>query len=425
MASGLSLSELIKSRRQRRGWSLRQLANELDVTAAYVADLESRRRQPSSELLEKLARVLEIPNHELAVADVRLTGDLRDWVEARPELIGLLRSLKASEEPDMLIQRLARMIARRLKPKPVAARGFLLTWESELRAIAAEASAWSIETGGDLFGKWADVPTIFLASRAGPNAQRDHAHFRLDVDYLRTLSEVLAADWHLRYFGDWHSHHRLGLTRPSGGDQKRILNLGHRNKFPGMAEIIATMDDDRPDSTLRVHPWFYDLSTSEAGPYPMHLKVLPGISPVRESLLKQKLLPEQELFSWEKTGLSRIRIGADAAQPVLEPARDVDAATMENVLKHLSRALQAESQGNIERHHTSFGSVLAAKLRGHQYLALALGGTWPLPILEIHRLDRETGRTEVVDAPTNLSVLDIASVLAIYRREKADQGRNT
>ncbi len=56
----------------------------------------------------------------------------------------------------MLIQRLARLMSRRSPPKAPSA--VLLTWESELRAIAAEASAWSIETGGDLFGRWNDVP---------------------------------------------------------------------------------------------------------------------------------------------------------------------------------------------------------------------------------------------------------------------------
>jgi hypothetical protein len=70
----------------------------------------------------------------------------------------------------MLIQRLGRFINRRSKPQ--APRGFLVTGESELRAIAAEASAWSIETGGDLFGRWHDVPTVLLASKAGPAAKR-------------------------------------------------------------------------------------------------------------------------------------------------------------------------------------------------------------------------------------------------------------
>jgi hypothetical protein len=58
----------------------------------------------------------------------------------------------------------------------------------------------------------------------------------LDVDYLRQLSEVMAADWALRFFGDWHSHHRLGLSAPSGGDRRRIVSLTGRNQCTNTAE---------------------------------------------------------------------------------------------------------------------------------------------------------------------------------------------
>src|SRR5260370_30584537 len=136
----------------------------------------------------------------------------------------------------MLTAALALFVNRRYPPK--TPRGILVTWESELRAIAAEASARSIETGGDLFGRWTDIPTVLLATKAGPSAQRNNAHFRLDVDYLRQLSETLASDWALRYFGDWHSHHRLGLSSPSGGDQKRILTFSGLHIITGRAATI-------------------------------------------------------------------------------------------------------------------------------------------------------------------------------------------
>jgi len=157
------LAELVKARRSARNWSLRQLGTQIGVTPAYVADIEAGRRLPSSELKERLAAVLEIPMEELDAADSRLTPDLREWIEERPQLTVLLRSLRTMPESDMLIQRLSRLISRRSKPQ--APRGFLVIWESELRAIAADANAWSVETGGDLFGRWHDVPTVLLATR--------------------------------------------------------------------------------------------------------------------------------------------------------------------------------------------------------------------------------------------------------------------
>ncbi|MGH2619580.1 MAG: helix-turn-helix domain-containing protein, partial [Anaerolineales bacterium] len=252
------LPELIRSRRLARKWSLRQLGESVGVTPAYVADLEAGRRQPSAELQKRISAALEISTDELAQADARLTRDLRDWIEERPQLRSILRALRGSPDSDKLIQRLARFFSRRTRVDPPA--GFLVTWESELRAIAAEASAWSVETGGDLFGRWEDVPTVLLATKAGPNAQRDHAHFRLDVEYLRQLSEIMASDWALRYFGDWHSHHRLGLSAPSGGDRRRIASIANRNQFTSMAEIIVTLDDRPGEPIIRIHPWVYGLS---------------------------------------------------------------------------------------------------------------------------------------------------------------------
>ena len=414
------LAELIKSKRLARKWSLRELGAQIGVTPAYVADLEASRRLPSADLKAKLASALDIAAEELAAADLRLTADLKDWIEERPQLTAVLRSLRSSPEADMLIQRLARLMARRSPPKaPV---GMLTIWESEIRAIAAEASAWSIETGGDLFGRWNELPIILLASKAGPNAERNNAHFRLDVDYLRQLSEVLATDWALRYFGDWHSHHRLGLTSPSGGDQKRILSIAGRNQFTSMAEIIVTLEDTRDEPTIRIHPWLYDLSTERTGPLPMRLRVLPGVSPIRQALIARKALPEQELFAWEKISLSRIRVGSETAPPTLEAASDIDPTTRERTLSHLVDALEKASGETVERHPTGFGTIIVARLKGSEYLAIALGAAWPMPVLDVHRMNRTSGTTQPLRKPAGLVAADIPGIIKTFHFVKDSQG---
>jgi transcriptional regulator with XRE-family HTH domain len=407
------LGELIKSKRLARNWSLRQMGSEIGVTPAYVADIESSRRLPSTELRARISSVLGISLEELEAADDRISPDLREWIEERPQLTALLRSLRASPESDMLIQRLARFLNRRYPPK--TPRGILVTWESELRAIAAEASAWSIETGGDLFGRWHDIPTILLSTKAGPKAQRNNVHFRLDVDYLRQLSETLASEWALRYFGDWHSHHRLGLSSPSGGDQKRIRSLAARNEFPGMAEIIVTLEDTRTEPIVRIHPWHYDLSSDARGPQPLKVKVLPGISPIRQALLARRVLPEQEFFAWEKISLQRIRVGSDAAPPVLEPIADVDLATREKILAHLADALRQASGSPVEQHSTGFGTVLVARLHRTHYLGFALSAEWPMNVLEVHRLNRTDGSTQSIEAPAGLVAADIQGIVDVFR----------
>lgn len=410
------IGELVAAGRRERKWSLRQLANELGVTPAYVADLEADRRLPSADLMGRISAVLGISLENLAAADSRLAPELREWIEERPQLTALLRLLRNSAESDLLIQRLTRFINRRAPPQ--TPRGFLVTWESELRAMSAEAAAWSIETGGDLFGRWQDVPTVFLATKAGPAAQRDHAHFKLDVDYLRTLSETLAVSWGLRYFGDWHSHHRLGLSSPSGGDRRRIISIAHRNQFPAMCEIIVTIDESRGQSAIRIHPWLYDFTGDADKPLPLEIKVLPGISPVREALLSRRALPEQSLAAWEGTPIERVRIGAETAPPSLEPTRDVDGATRERVLQHVAEGLQQASGGPVEQHVTGFGCILVAPVDGPHHLAFALGSAWPMPILEVHRLNRETGSFDPIDHPTGLTALDVPRVIEVYNGMK-------
>ena len=407
------LGKLIRERRQARRWSLRQLGEKIGVTPAYVADLEAGRRSPGADLKERLATALDISTEHLAAADSRLMADLREWIEERPQLTAVLRSLQASPNSDRLIQRLSRFISRRSQTQ--VAKGFLVTWESELRAIAAEASAWSIETGGDLFGRWHDLPMVLLATKAGPAAQRDNTHFKLDVDYLRQLSDVMATDWALRYFGDWHSHHRLGLSAPSGGDRRRIIGLAGRNQFTNMAEIIVTLDGSQSEPLVRIHPWLYDLSSSDDVPLLMRVKVLPGLSPVRQALMTCKALPEQELHGWEKISLQRIRIGADVAPPTVEPASDVDSATRERVLAHAAEALAQESGEPIEHHTTGFGSILVAKIAEPDYFAVALGSAWPMPVLEVHLLNRSNGSTTPVESWAGLNALDIPGIIAAFR----------
>lgn len=294
----------------------------------------------------------------------------------------------------------------------------LTTWESELRAIAVETAAWTIETGGDLFGRWQGTPVMFLATKAGPKAQRSTAHFRLDVDYLRELSEPLAEDWSLRYFGDWHSHHRLGLLEPSSGDRRRIRQLGQRNQFSGMAEIIVTTEGAQQSPTVRIHPWFYDLAV-EGEPIAMNARVLAGCSPVRQALLARSSFPEQDLRAWESVPLERVRVGESLQPPNLEKAPEVDTTTRDRTLAHLAAALTEASGEPVEQHKTAFGQILVAKLEGQRHLAFAIDGKWPLSVLEVHRINRDEGTTEVVDAPAGLVAADVPGIIGAFRAGKA------
>lgn len=304
-------------------------------------------------------------------------------------------------------------VSRSLPGYPGHQQQRLITWESEVRAIAREATAWRVETGGDLFGFWDLTPVIYLATRVGPKAVRNTAHFRLDVDYVRKLSDVLAADWELRYLGDWHSHHRLQLREPSSGDRQRIQRLAARNAFPGMAEIIVTfLEGEVENLSVRLDPWIY----LQGGVLPTGsgLMIVPGVSPVREALVARGSLPEQELDRWVDLPASRV--------PSLEEprSRDEDAIT-NGLMKPLSvrlvaqacRVLEHAANGPVERHSSAFGVVLAAPAGPTELVAIAVGESWPCDILEIDWIDRDRRSSEAIDVarPANLLVPDELALL--------------
>lgn len=302
-------------------------------------------------------------------------------------------------------------------PVPVSsAPPVLITWESELQAVAEEAARWTVETGGDLFGLWGSSPTIYLATRTGPRAIRDQAHFRLDVDYLRTLSSVLAADWNLRYLGDWHSHHRLGLCGPSPGDRRRILGLAARNALSAMSEIIVTFDDDSQEApVIRIHPWIYTSTKSAPDPVMTSTTVLPGTSPLRETLVARGALPEQELERWSELPPMRVRIGSDCEPPALSSTAPPLAAISDRVLDHARLALQEASSGSVEYHATGFGAILAAPVDGKRLVGIAVSAAWPHAILEVDWIDRERQTTEPLSVARPRTLLVPRDVAALYR----------
>jgi hypothetical protein len=182
-----------------------------------------------------------------------------------------------------------------------------------------------------------------------------------------------------------------------------------------MTEIIVTLDDTRGEPIIRIHPWIYDLSSEDNTPLPLRVRVLPGLSPIRQALLARRTLPEQDLHAWEKISLQRIRIGSEATPPTVEPTSDVDSTTRERALAQLAEALGKESGSTVEHHTTGFGCILVAKLAEPYYLAFALGSAWPMPVLEVHRMNRADGSTEVIKCPTSLTAPDVPGILDVFR----------
>lgn len=92
-----SLGEAIRVLREQRRMTLRALAERVGVSAPFLSDIEHNRR--STDKLEAIAEVLEVPVEELRQLDGRVPPDLKEWLASHPGLVSLLRDLQTSGRP--------------------------------------------------------------------------------------------------------------------------------------------------------------------------------------------------------------------------------------------------------------------------------------------------------------------------------------
>jgi len=409
-----TLGKKIKQEREKNEISLRKFAEKLKISPAYLVDIEKNRRLPKGELLQKIADLLDIPVSDFDEFSPEIPKPVRDWLHDNPLVVKVLDFLRTTPAPEKALARLERSSVRQAPRKhPMA------IYESELQMIGLESSSWEMETGGDLFGVWGDIPVVYLASRAGPQAKREHTHFRLDVDYLIKLSSILEKDWGLRYFGDWHSHHSLGLEKPSSGDKGRIARLAEKNNFDHMAEFITTFTSKQEiDKQIVLHPYVYlDLPShtlTEAV-----LIVLKGVSPVRSALMAESSLPEQQLDSFSSFPTERIHIPDEPVGRVPGTEGSLTNQMSERLLARTVSKLASVSSGDLELHREPFGFVIVMPVNDREYVALALEKKWPHVLLQVDWINRESGSAEEIPIDTgDISALYPEQLKKIFSKVK-------
>lgn len=70
----LTVSDVIKDKRSKRGWSARYLSDLAGLSPSYVSKVESGRIKPSLEAFGKLARLLDFNDMEIAFIVKRIAG---------------------------------------------------------------------------------------------------------------------------------------------------------------------------------------------------------------------------------------------------------------------------------------------------------------------------------------------------------------
>lgn len=101
----LTLGEEIRRKRKELDIPLRKFAEKVDVSPAHMSDIENGNRNPSDELLVKIANILRTFVEELKKFDSRINPDVRKWAESHPSVGVMLRRLKDSgQDPEAMMK---------------------------------------------------------------------------------------------------------------------------------------------------------------------------------------------------------------------------------------------------------------------------------------------------------------------------------
>ena len=141
-----------------------------------------------------------------------------------------------------------------------------------------ELCAWvlrrpNIETGGDLFGLWANKYTAVIQLVLGPGkgCRRTSTSFYQDVNYLEKVGTHLTQKEGICHIGEWHSHHQLGLARPSGGDENTVWNNMPTYNLTRFVIFIANIDHSGQSYSVNVGCFLFEIDGNGK-----QLPVLPG-----------------------------------------------------------------------------------------------------------------------------------------------------
>ncbi len=104
----------------------------------------------------------------------------------------------------------------------------------------------SIETGGQLFGYWTASGSPVVEYVIGPGEKANHqiTFFNQDIDYLTSIGNILVRHYGLHHIGEWHSHHKLGLARPSGHDASTMVDTIKQKNLKKFLLCIGNCTDN-------------------------------------------------------------------------------------------------------------------------------------------------------------------------------------
>ena len=178
-----------------------------------------------------------------------------------------------------------------------------------------------LETGGDLFGLWSSDHTAVVQLVLGPgkDCRRAEHSFYQDVDYLEEVGSHLTEKEGVCHIGEWHSHHTIGLNRPSGGDEGTVWRNMPRYGLRRFLLFIANIEQQTAVS-IGCFLFEFDGETNRKLPVmqgTFHL--LPNESPFRSKRLNVLRKGSEDMNSDEEVSLLQEKTAEETEKDVTRP----------------------------------------------------------------------------------------------------------
>jgi len=201
------------------------------------------------------------------------------------------------------------------------------------------------ETGGDFFGFWNKdgFPVVQYVIGPGPKTTRSSISFYQDIQYLKQCGALLNARHCLEHIGSWHSHHTLGLAKPSRGDINTMQNA--LNNY-GVSSFLISICNITKNEVV-VNGFLF--SGENADMYEdCAWVILEGQSPVREDInqLNNKLFsgPEVKEANVKPANTATMRKEKTAEKPVLPKGSYFETTQGQEYLKKVYAKLESNRE---------------------------------------------------------------------------------
>lgn len=115
--SNQSLGDLIREARVAKGFGLRELARKIGKTPSYLSDIENDRRVPAEDVLQDIARLLDLDFDELMARAGRFGEEAVRYMMKTPAAGMLFRKISEHKLPEEQLQELAARVEQLAKKK--------------------------------------------------------------------------------------------------------------------------------------------------------------------------------------------------------------------------------------------------------------------------------------------------------------------